>query len=94
MSNSTISAQELQRISETLPEVLHQLDSFEQLVSWFQAKPYVASVRAPDYLIKTAPPRRELFVQFQMADGSTVMRVITIILYPNQTLGLADIHEP
>ncbi|MFM7450411.1 MAG: hypothetical protein ACKO24_17660 [Leptolyngbyaceae cyanobacterium] len=94
MDNSTISAQELETVLETLPDVVRRLSSFEELVTWFQAQPCVAAINSPNYLIKTAPPRRELFVQFRMDDGSTVMRAIAVILYPDQTFDLADIYEP
>ncbi|HEY9753309.1 MAG TPA: hypothetical protein V6C46_10180 [Coleofasciculaceae cyanobacterium] len=94
MCNPTISAQELETLLETLPDVVHCLSSFEELVTWFQSQPCVASIDSPNYLIKTAPPRRELFAQFRMDDGSTVMRAIAVILYPDQTFDLADIYEP
>ncbi|MCE8429690.1 MAG: hypothetical protein J5U19_15065, partial [Candidatus Methanoperedens sp.] len=55
---------------------------------------YIKSIRTADYLIKTNPPRKELLVTFKMDNGSTVTKVIDIILYPNQTFGLAEVHEP
>lgn len=94
MSTSTISAQELAKLSETLSSVVSRMGSFEELVAWFQAQPYVVSLHPSDYLVKTAPPRRELFVQFRMEDGSEVMRAIVIVLYPNGSFGLADVYEP
>ncbi|WP_416669838.1 hypothetical protein [Egbenema bharatensis] len=94
MGNATLSAQELAKLSKTLPEVLRRMDSVEKLEAWFRSQPYVAAVDSPDYLIKTAPPRKELFVQFKMNDGSRVMRAIVVTLYPDQTFSLADIYEP
>ena len=94
MCNSTISAQELNKISITVSDVLRQINSFEELEAWFQAQSGVVSTNSPDYLIKTAPPRKELVVQFRLEDGSTVTKVFAIVLYPDRTLDLADVYDP
>jgi len=94
MCGDTISAKELAKLTETLADVMQQIRSLEELEDWLRSQHCVESVKTADYLIKTEPPQKELLVTFKMDDGSTLTKVIDIILYPDQTLGLGGLHEP
>jgi hypothetical protein len=94
MCDSSISAKGLEMFTKTLSDVLRRVDSLESLESWLKSQPCVVSVSTADHLIKTEPPRKEVSVTFKMDDGSTVTNVIDVILYPDQTFGLAGVHEP
>ena len=94
MGDDTISAKDLAKLIETLADIIQQTGSLEELEGWLRSQHYIKSIRTADYLIKTNPPRKELLVTFKMDNGSTVTKVIDITLYPNQTLGLAEVHEP
>ena len=94
MCDSGISTKGLETFAKTVSDVLPRIDSLENLESWLKSQPCVAAVSTADYLIKTEPPRKEVSVTFKMDDGSTVEKVIDVILYPDQTFGLAGVHEP
>lgn len=94
MCDSGISAKEVDTFVKRLGGVVRRMDSLENLESWISSQPRVVDVSASDYLIKTEPPRKELFVTFKMVDGSTVTKVVDVILYPDQSFGLAGVHEP
>ncbi|GEM_PF-638905 len=94
MWGDTISVKDLAKLTETLTDIIQRIRSLEELEGWLRSQHCVKSVRTADYLIKTMPPRKELLVAFKMDDGSTITKVIDIILYPNHTLGLAGVHEP
>ena len=94
MGDETISTQELAKLADILPDILQRIDTLDELVVWFQTQPYVVSVDLSNYLLKTEPPRKELFVQFRIDDGSTIMTAIAITLCPDQTFKLADIYTP
>ncbi|MDL5503507.1 MAG: hypothetical protein QSU88_09850, partial [Candidatus Methanoperedens sp.] len=74
--------------------IIQRTGSLEELEGWLRSKRYVKYIRTTDYLIKTNPPLKELFVTFKIDGGSTVTKVIDVILYPNKTFGLAKVHEP
>jgi hypothetical protein len=93
MSDSTISAKELEVIIKTLDNVLRRASSLEDFESWLRSQPGVMSVGTADWLIKTEPPQKEVSVVFKMDDGSTFTSVIDVILYPDQTFGFAGVHE-
>ncbi len=93
MNSDTISAYDLVNFSDILADIMRKVSSLEELEGWFNSQKYVESVKVTDYLVKTEPPQKELLVTFKMDDGSTVTRVIDIILYPDQTLALSGIHE-
>ena len=94
MCGDTISAEELAELTEILADVLDGIQSPEEFESWLKSQHCVKSVRMGDYIIKTEPPQKELSVIFKMDDGSTVTKVIDIILRRDQTLGLGEVHEP
>jgi len=94
MCGDTISAEDLAELTETLADVIQGIGSLEELEGWLSSQHCVESVRTGDYLIKTEPPQKELLVIFKMDDGSTVTKVIDVILYRDQTLGLGGLHEP
>ena len=94
MCGDTISAEELAKLAETLADVVQGTKSLEELERWFRSQPCIESFRTENYLIETEPPQKELLVTFKMDDGSTATRVIDIILYPDQTFGLAGVYEP
>lgn len=94
MCDSSISARDLETFTKTLGDILRRIGSLEDLESWLKSQPCVLFVGTADYLIKTEPPRKEVSVTFKMDDGSTVTNVIDVILYPDQTFGLAGVHEP
>lgn len=91
---SSISAKDLETFIKSLDDVLRRIDSLENFEDWLKSQPCVVSVCIAEYLIKTEPPRKEVSITFKMDTGSTVMKVIDIILYPDQTFGLAGVHEP
>ena len=94
MSGGTISVEELAGLSKTLANVVADVKSMEELEGWLRSRPYIESVNKADYLIKTEPPQKELQVRFKMDDGSTVVKVLDILLYPDQTFGLSGLHNP
>jgi hypothetical protein len=94
MCGDTISAEDLAELTGTLADVVQRIGSLEELEDWLRSQHCVESVRTADYLIKTEPPQNELLVTFKMDDSSTVTKVIDIILYRDQTLGLGEVHEP
>jgi hypothetical protein len=94
MSGDTISVEELGGLTKTLANVVAGVKSMEELEVWLRSRPYIESVNKADYLIKTEPPQKELQVRFKMDDGSTVVKVLDILLYPDQTFGLSGLHNP
>jgi hypothetical protein len=94
MCGDTISAEGLEELTGTLADVLDGIRSPEEFERWLKSQPCVESVRTGNYLVKTEPPRMELSVVFKMDDGSTITKVIDIILYRDGTLGLGEVHEP
>jgi hypothetical protein len=80
--------------SEKLRVVISQMDSVEKVIHWLRSQPGVDSADLSDYLIKTHPPQKEVKITFRNEDGTTYSRILDIILYPDQTLGLAGMHEP
>ena len=94
MCDSGISASDLDTFIKRLDNIFCQMGSLEEIEKWFKSQPCVILVSTADYLIKTAPPRKEISVTFKMDNDSTVTKVIDVILYPDQTFGLAGVHEP
>lgn len=94
MCGDTISSDDLAEMTEALAEHVERMGSLEELEEWLRSQPCVQSVEVADYVIKTRPPQKELFTTFKMDDSSTVTRVLDIILYPDERLGLAGLHEP
>lgn len=94
MSGDTISVEDFNGLSKSLADVVARMKSMEELEAWLKSRPYIESVNKADYLIKTEPPQKELHVRFKMDDGSTVVKVIDILLYPDQTFELAGLHDP
>ena len=92
MCDSSISAKGLEKFTKTLRDKLSVIDTLDTLESWLNSQPCVLSVITADHLIKTEPPQREVSVTFKMDDGSTVTNVFDVIIFPNQTLGLAGVH--
>ena len=78
---------------QALSSRLQKTGSLEDLIDWLKAQPYIVEIETTDYLIKTAPARKEIIVIFMMENGSTLTKVIDIILYPDQTFGLGEIHD-
>ena len=93
MFESSISAKDLDMFTRTIGDILRRIGSLESFESWLKMQPSVVLVDTADHIIKTEPPRKEVSVTFQMDDGSTVTHVIDVILYPDQTFGLAGVHE-
>ena len=93
MCDSSISADILEKFAQTLSDILRRIDSLENFENWLKSQPCVVSVSTADHLIKTEPPRKEVSVIFKMDDGSTFTKVVDVILYPDQTFGLAGVHE-
>jgi hypothetical protein len=94
MCGDTISTKEMAKLTETLTNVVQATGSLEALERWFRSQPCIESVNTAKYLIETEPPQKEFLVTFRMDDGLTATKIIDIILYPDQTLGLAGVQEP
>ena len=94
MCGDTISPEDLAELRGPLADIVQRMGSLEELEDWLRSQHCVESVRTADYLIKTEPPQKELLVTFKMDDSSTVTKVVDIILYRDQTLGLGKVHEP
>jgi hypothetical protein len=94
MGDSSISARDLATFTKTLGDFLPRFRSWENLESWLKSQPGVVSVSTAAHLVKTEPPRKEVSVTFKIDDGSTVTKVIDVILFPDQTFGLAGVHQP
>jgi hypothetical protein len=94
MCDSGISASDLEKFINMLDDIFRRMGSLEDIEKWFKSQPCVILVDTADHLIKTAPPRKEISVTFKMDDGSIVKKVIDVILHPDQTFGLAGVHEP
>ena len=93
MGDSGISARDMEAFTNTLGDILRHIGSLEDLEIWLKSQPRVVLVRTAEYLVKTEPPQKEVSVTFEMDDGSPVTKVIDVILYPDQTFGLAGVHE-
>ncbi len=94
MCDSGISASDLEMFIKRLADTFRDMGSLEDIEKWLESQPCVISVSTADYLIKTAPPQKEISVTFKVDDGSFITKVIDVILYPDQRLGLAGVHEP
>jgi len=94
MYGETISAEELATLADTMSTVVLRIASLEELEGWLRSQRCVESIGTSDYLIKTEPPRKEMLVTFKMDDGSSVTKVVDITLYPDESFGLAGLHDP
>ncbi len=81
-------------LTESLPRVVREAGSLEQLEWWLGVQRGVRSVTRSDYLVKTEPPLQELTVRFALDDGSTVEAVIDIRIRRDGKLELVGVHEP
>jgi len=94
MSKDIISEKDIAGFTELLADVVARTNSIEALEAWLTSRPYIESVKKVDYLIKTEPPQKELHVGFKTDNGSTVLKVLDIVLYPDQTFRLAGLQDP
>lgn len=93
MSENSLSANDFENLIQAIDVTLNSIDSLESFEIWLREQPSVVSVKTANYVLKTEPPRKEISVTFQMRDGSTPTHVIVVILYPDQTFGLANIRK-
>lgn len=93
MSESGLSNEELETFYSTMRQKMSNTDSIGGLENWLKSQPFVKSVQTAKYLIKTEPPKKEVTVIFKMKDGSSVSKVIDIVLFPDQSMGLAGVHD-
>ena len=94
MHDSSITSGELEIFIKTLGDILRGIGSLENLEIWLKSQPFIVYVSTAEHLIKTEPPQKEVSTTFRISDGSTVTKTIDVILYPDQTVDLARVHEP
>ncbi len=94
MCKDTISSTDLERFPDHLKDIIHRMKSLDDLEHWFRSQACIDSISTAPYVIETAPPQKEFSVVFKMDDGSKVTKIVDIILYPNQAVGLAGMYDP
>ena len=82
-------------MSETkkLESLVKKCNSIEELEKCLKKQNFIENVSVSNYLIKTAPPMKELLVVMKMPDGSKKTKVVDVKVYPEKRIELAGIHD-
>lgn len=78
---------------EKLESLVKKCNSLEELENCLKKQNFIENVSISDYLIKTAPPMKELFVVLKMPDGSKKTKVVDLKVYPEKRIEIAGIHD-
>ena len=80
-------------IEKTLPVLVEQISSLEELDIWLKSQECIQGVSLQDFLIKTNPPQRKFIVEFKSSNGSTVTKVINIFVLGDGRLQFNNLHD-
>jgi hypothetical protein len=80
-------------IEKTLPGIVEQISSLEELDTWLKSQECIQSVTLQDFLIKTNPPQRKFIVEFKSSKGSTLTKVINIFVWGDGRLEFNNLHD-
>lgn len=78
MNSELPSATYLQKFQKALEGAISEARSLEEIARWLQAQQQVKSVQLAPYLLKSNPPQRKFMVEFELARGSSVKKVVYI----------------
>jgi hypothetical protein len=63
----------------TLANIIARARSLSDIETWLREQPFIASVTVADYLLKSNPPQREIFLEIKMTSGGTEKRILRIL---------------
>lgn len=93
MNNDTITTENFEKFTAILYRALQGMKSLNEIEDWLKSQPCVLSVKTSDYVIKTEPPQKEIFITFRRDNGSTVIKAIDVILHSDQIFSLGRMHD-
>ena len=84
---------ELDSLRGMMPAVLENIRSLEEFERWLRSQRCVTSVETANYLVKTEPPAKEIIIAFKMRDGTTVTKIIDVIMQSNDRFRVGGFHD-
>jgi hypothetical protein len=78
----------------TLASITDEARSLDDIVRWLRAQPFVASIKAADYLLKSNPPQREISIEIRLISGGCWKGILKILELGPARFRLGSVREP
>jgi hypothetical protein len=93
MCPESLSNIDLEAFQKTLSAVVASARSLDEIQVWLKSQQRVKSVQLAGYLLKSNPPQRDFIMEFEMADGSAVKKIVNIFDLGNQQFQFHELRD-